>query len=250
MLIVCIYNVTLKALTERLIFFSLNNGIATFQTSLTDAKASVTSYVVASNPEVLAKLMSEANKRQIHNPNNSKHYPENIPNPSGYTVPASSLNTITVDFASSKSQINCSKATNFVGESKNESMAINSVKDLLSNTARVEISRQNAFFNQINIIKPKPEIESFLSNTPKTNPIFKSQCPTNQIANHEQPKNETKDRHVPKNIMYLKESKLDNLNEVDNTSVIEQKTQVLSSYLQTSNSSVMNPHNINKVIKT
>ena len=47
----------------------MNNGIATFQTNLTDAKASVTSYVVASNPEVLAKLMSDANKRQIHNPN-------------------------------------------------------------------------------------------------------------------------------------------------------------------------------------
>ena len=228
----------------------MNNGIATFQTNLTDAKASVTSYVVASNPEVLAKLMSDANKRQIHNPNNSNHYPENIPNPSGYTVPASSLNTITVDFASSKSQINCSKATNFVGESKNESMAINSVKDLLSNTSRVDFSRQNAFVNHINMIKPKPEIESFLSNNPKTNPIFKSQCPTNQIANQDQTKNETKDRHVPKNIMYLKESKLDDLNEVNNTPVIEQKTQVLSSYLQTSNSSVMNPHNINKVIKT
>ena len=98
--------------------------------------------------------------------------------------------------------------------------------------------------------RPKPEIGSFLSNDPKTNPILKSQCPTNQIANQDQTKNETKDRHVSKNIMYLKESKLDDLNEVNNTSVIEQKTQVLSSYLQTSNSSVMNPHNINKVIKT
>ena len=250
MLIVCIYNVTLKALTETLTFFSLNNGIATFQTNLTDAKASVTSYVVASNPEVLAKLMSDANKRQIHNPNNSNHHPENIPNPSGYTVPASCLNTITVDFASSKSEINCSKATNFIGESKNESMAINSVKDLLSNTSRVDFSRQNAFVNHINIIKPKPEIESFSSNNPNSNPISKSHCPTNQIANRDQTKNETKHSHIPKNIMYHKESKLDNLNEVNNTSVTEQKTQVLSSYLQTSNSSVMNPHNINKVIKT
>ena len=126
-----------------LTFFSLNNGVATFQTNLTDAKASVTSYVVASNPEVLAKLMSDANKRQIHNPINPNHYPDNIPNPSGYTVPASSLNTITVDFASSKSQINCSKATNFIGQSKDESMAINSVKDLLSNTSRVDLSRTN-----------------------------------------------------------------------------------------------------------
>ena len=228
----------------------MNNGIATFQTNLTDAKASVTSYVVASNPEVLARLMSDANKRQIHNPNNSNHYPENIPNPSGYTVPASSLNTITVDFASSKSEINCSKATNFIGESKNESMAINSVKDLLSNTSRIDFSHQNAFVNPINMIKPTPENESFLSNNPKTSPIFKSQCPTNQIANQDQTKNETKDRHVPKNIMYLKESKLDDLNEANNTPVIEQKTQVLSSYLQTSNSSVMNSHNVNKVIKT
>ena len=250
MLIVCIYNVTLKALTERLIFFSLNNGIATFQTNLTDAKASVTSYVVASNPEVLEKLMSDANKRQIHNSNNSNLYPENIPNPSGYTVPASSLNTITVDFASSKSEINCSKATNFIGESKNESMAINSVKDILSNTSRVDFSHQNAFVNHINMIKPKPEIESFLRNNPKTNLIFKSHCPTNQIANRDQPKNDTKQSHVPKNTMYLKESKLDNLNDVNNTSVTEQKTKVLSSSLQTSNSSVMNPYNINKVIKT
>ena len=224
----------------------MNNGIATFQTNLTDAKASVTSYVVASNPEVLAKLMSDANKRQIHNPNNSNHYPENIPNPSGYTLPASSLNTITVDFASSKSQINCSKATNFIGESKNESMAINSVKDLLSNASRVDFSRQNAFVNHINIIKPKPEIESFSSNNPNSNPISNSHCPTNPIANRDQAKHS----HVPKNIMRLKESKLDNLNEVNNTSIIEHKTQVLSSYLQTSNSSVMNPLNINKVIKT
>ena len=74
-----------------------------FQETIIESQASVTSYVVASNPEVLAKLMRDANKRQNYNKNASNSDSEKIPNPSTYKVPASSLNTITVDFASSKS---------------------------------------------------------------------------------------------------------------------------------------------------
>ena len=74
-----------------------------FQAKIIESQASVTSYVVASNPEVLAKLMRDANKRQNYNKNASNSDSEKIPNPSTYKVPASSLNTITVDFASSKS---------------------------------------------------------------------------------------------------------------------------------------------------
>ena len=74
-----------------------------FQAKIIESQASVTSYVVASNPEVLAKLMRDANSRQTCNQNASNSDSEKIPNPSTYKVPASSLNTITVDFASSKS---------------------------------------------------------------------------------------------------------------------------------------------------
>ena len=74
-----------------------------FQETIIESQASVTSYVVASNPEVLAKLMQDANKRQNYNKNASNSDSEKIPNPSTYTIPASSLNTITVDFATSKS---------------------------------------------------------------------------------------------------------------------------------------------------
>ena len=72
-----------------------------FQTKIIESQDSVTSYVVASNPEVLAKLMRDANNRQTCNQNASNSDSEKIPNPSTYKVPASSLNTITVDFASS-----------------------------------------------------------------------------------------------------------------------------------------------------
>ena len=109
-----------------------------FQTKITDTKASVTSYVVASNPEVLAKLMRDANTRQVSNQNASNYNSEKIPNPAGYTLPASSLNTITVDFASSKSQI-----------SSNQSSAVQTSSQLCSN--------QSAFIRNINEITPSAE---------------------------------------------------------------------------------------------
>ena len=50
-----------------------------FQAKLIESQASVTSYVVASNPEVLAKLMRDANNRQTCNQNASNSDSEKIP---------------------------------------------------------------------------------------------------------------------------------------------------------------------------
>ena len=79
-------------------------GIAIFQTNLTDTTASpVTTYVVASTPEVLSMLMRDANNRKKSNSRSSPSGEITVLDPASYTVPASPLNTFTVDFALSSS---------------------------------------------------------------------------------------------------------------------------------------------------
>ena len=136
-----------------------------FQTNASDTRPSVTSYVVASNPEVLSVLMRDANYRQISNQNAFNSENENIPNPASYTVPASTLNTFTVDFASSNSQLCTTQLCTFLKTPENTTNGLSNVHNWLQNSTNGNAPVHCPSMVKINRITPEPSKGSFTSSS-------------------------------------------------------------------------------------
>ena len=222
--------------------------IAIFQKKITDTKASVTSYVVASNPEVLAKLMRDANKRQYgSNQNASNSDFEKIPNPSGYTLPASSLNTITVDFASSKSQICSNQSSSLTKSIEGASTMVNIEKLCTESNSGRQCSNQSAFISNIDQIRPCADKANFSSSSNCFHQKSKITCSTTEGINDFSVRTTSKNDPVQLSNDTPSHMKKMIENGIYNKVCREQRMSNFSSLISSVNSSRVNHQNSDKV---
>ena len=203
--------------------------------------------MVASNPEVLAKLMRDANERNISNQKPSSSIHERIPNPAGYTIPASSLNTITVDFASSRSQMCNARPTLLTKTPKTASKNLDNKNSFSSNNANIDRPSHTAFIGNVKQVTHGPDIAAFTSSNTYCYQQSHLACTNGQSISEVLSRDVDKDNHVQTQGASQKQIRDLNGHDVHDKQIKEQKTNIVSSFLSTFNSSVINHQNVNKV---
>ena len=213
-----------------------------FQAKLIESQASVTSYVVASNPEVLAKLMRDANNRQTCNQNASNSDSEKIPNPSTYKVPASSLNTITVDFASSKSN----PLSNQMSHPLTQKLTSAS-KGMENKQTCIDLTRhssnQSAFISNVN--QPRTEKNEMVA-CQNSSSFF------HQKSNFIPLSKDISSKDIPLSIVSKNDSGHQETGcqkdfKIDNKATKDPRTKIFSSFLSSFNTTRNSHHNTDKV---
>ena len=205
--------------------------------------------MVASNPEVLAKLMRDANKRNILNQNSASNSDsENIPNPSSYTVPASSLNTITVDFASSKSQPSNNQMSHPLIQKLTSASKGMENKQTCTDLTR-HGSNQNAFISNIN--HPTTETNEMVA-------CQNSSSFYHQNSNFTSLSKENSSKDIPLSIVskinsaqqgtrYQKDFEKAKGYEIDNKAAKDPRAKIFASFLSSFNTPRSSHHNADKV---
>ena len=192
--------------------------------------------------------MRDANNRPVSNLTASKSGHENIPNPASYTIPASALNTFTVDFASSKSQICSTQAYPLLKTQATTPNVLDNEHKLLPCNTSGDDRKKNAFICNIHRMTPEP---SKITLTGCSSPCsFTSDCTCSKVeATKEVPlKMGVEVEPVQQqNSTYQNNNRKLKGSDVSNKPLREPRTNILSSIVSTINSSVFNHHNIDKV---
>ena len=198
--------------------------------------------MVASNPEVLAKLMRDANSCQTFNQNASNSHSEKIPNPSTYNVPASSLNTITVDFASPKSI----PSSNQMSQPLIQKLTSAS-KGMENKQTCAELTRhgsnQSAFINNLN----QPSAEKYEKNAANQNSSSYYLHKSSLIGSSKD--SSSKDIPISKfnNSNFNQQCSYRNDSDIDKKATKDPRTKIFSSFLSSLNTSRSTHQNADKV---